>query len=379
MHALEPKPLPIQFQTIYAELLERTAVAQLDRDFPLTGTFFTQSRNDRLYWYFREPAPPLDTEGREIPTRLTRYVGPDSDELRRRIEAHKERRDSARERREMVQALVEGARMPAPDRLSGRILEVLADAGLFRLRGVLVGTVAFQTYAGLLGMKPPAAVSMTADLDIAQFKTISVAVGDSIGGTMGEALRKVDPKFRERHTIDGRPGSSFLLGDRYRVDVLTPNEGPDNERPVALPALGAVAQPLRFLDFLIYREVQAVVLHGSGILVNVPRPERYALHKLLVSRLRIDTKDSQAKSRKDLTQAAFLLPMLAFDRPQELSDAWGELRARGPRWRQLADDALAQLPDDVLDGGFGRRRVRDVLVSEEKASAPKKKAGTPEP
>jgi hypothetical protein len=59
--------------------------------------------------------------------------------------------------------------------------------------------------------------------------------------------------------------------------------GPDSDTPRMLPALKTNAQPLRFLDFLIRDPAPAVVLHGSGIYVHVPAPERYAVHKLILS------------------------------------------------------------------------------------------------
>ena len=51
-----------------------------------------------------------------------------------------------------------------------------------------------------------------------------------------------------------------------------------------MPALGgASAQPLRHLDFLIRDPVRSVLLHGGGVPVTVPAPERYCVHKILLS------------------------------------------------------------------------------------------------
>ncbi|MEQ9248312.1 MAG: GSU2403 family nucleotidyltransferase fold protein, partial [Nitratireductor sp.] len=99
-------------------------------------------------------------------------------------------------------------------------------------------------------------------------------------------------------------------------------------------------QPLRFLDFLIHDEVRAVALHGDGILVNVPAPERFAIHKLLLSRLRLETAESQAKAEKDLRQAVELMDILIEQRPYELRDLWQEAWDRGPKWQQYLDEAL---------------------------------------
>ena len=108
--------------------------------------------------------------------------------------------------------------------------------------------------------------------------------------------------------------------------------------------------------FVIYREVQAVSLWGAGIPVNVPAPERYALHKLLVRRLRIGTSQSQAKASKDIRQAGDLITVLAVQRPYELRDIWEELTARGPKWRRLAMEAVS-----LLDHATGSPAAREAL------------------
>jgi hypothetical protein len=326
--------IPLVLQTAYAELVERCWMAQLTTDFPKSGVFIERRAGDRAYWYFRE----AQQEGK----RRERYVGPRSTELDERVAAHAAARDDWRARRDIVAALTRsGMATPAPP--SGRMVEALAEAGVFRLRGVLVGTVAFQTYSGLLGRKLGGVNVQTADLDIAQFRSISVAVEDDIGLPLLDILKRVDPGFKEVPPLRGQGATQFRSGN-YRVDVLSPNRGPDSDEPAELPALGTTASTLRYLDFLIYREVQAAVLYGPGVAVNVPAPERYALHKLLVSRLRVDSAENQAKAAKDLRQAGELLPVLAEMRPYELRDAWKEMMDRGPRWRQLAEEAVSMLP-----------------------------------
>ena len=84
------------------------------------------------------------------------------------------------------------ARLPVPDTMTGNVLAAMAEAGVFRLRAVVVGAVAFQSYAGILGTHLPASLSRTGDLDVAQFPAISIAVEDQIDGDMEAILRKVD-------------------------------------------------------------------------------------------------------------------------------------------------------------------------------------------
>jgi hypothetical protein len=56
----------------------------------------------------------------------------------------------------------------------------------------------------------------------------------------------------------------------------------------------------------------------------VPPPERYALHKLIVSRRR---RVDPAKIDKDIAQARVLLDVLVERRRADLRDAWAEARA----------------------------------------------------
>ncbi|WP_193188967.1 GSU2403 family nucleotidyltransferase fold protein [Nisaea sediminum] len=94
-------------------------------------------------------------------------------------------------RRDLVRSL-RGARLSAPDRLTGTVLVAFSDAGVFRMRAVVVGSVAFQTYPALLGVGIPANLARTADLDIAQAHLIAVMVEDEITRTPKDLLKKVD-------------------------------------------------------------------------------------------------------------------------------------------------------------------------------------------
>jgi hypothetical protein len=217
---------------------------------------------------------------------------------------------------------------------------------VFRLRGVMVGTVAFQTYQAMLGVRLPAASVQTGDVDIAQFKTISVAVEDSTPPVL-DVLKEVDKTFRPvPHLVDGRRVTSYTAKGGMRVDFLTPNEGGETGEPQALPALQTDAQPLRFLDYLIYEPEPAVILHNAGIYVHVPAPARFAVHKLILSRRR---REGAGKRGKDVQQAAALLRALAELRPHDLKQAWDEARERGPKWRQLLDEGLSEVPGFTRD------------------------------
>jgi hypothetical protein len=108
--------------------------------------------------------------------------------------------------------------------------------------------------------------------------------------------------------------------------VLVSNHGSLLDEPQTLPAIGTMAIPLRFLDFLIYDAIPAAMLHDGGVLVNVPRPERYALHKLIVSRRR---REGAAKIDKDVAQAEILLGILAERRKADLARRVGRAARAG--------------------------------------------------
>ena len=324
-------------QTTYSELLERCAAAAFAVSFPEDGTFISKTINDRRYWYFQ-----LSSEQ----GRTQRYVGPETPGLLEQIAHHREARDDERERRALVSTLVRSFGLPRPNSEIGDIIDALAKAGVFRLRAVLVGTIAYQTYAAMLGTKLPNPMLQTGDIDIAQFRTISIAIKDNTPPVL-DVLKQVDSTFRPiPHIHDERRATSYQAKSKLRVDFLTPKKGPDTNAPQSLPALQTDAEPLRFLDFLIHQPEPAVILHNTGIYVFVPAPQRYAVHKLIVSRRR---REGTAKRDKDARQAEALLELLAQKRPYELNSAWKDAYERGPTWRQLLIEGLSQLTSRVRD------------------------------
>ena len=330
--------IPIVLQTAYADLLDRCGLAAFSHAFAEDGVFTSKTVRGRRYWYFQV------TE--EDSTRKQLYVGPETPELLERIRVHKEARGEQRDRRTLVSTLVRSARLPRPEAPIGQIVEALAEAGIFRLRGVLIGTVAYQTYAAMLGTRLPRAALKTTDVDIAQFKNVSVAVEEKTPAVL-DTLRKVDPSFRAiPHLRDQHSVTTYATKAGLRVEFLTPNEGPETDDPAPLPALSTDAQPLRFLDFLIRDPEPAVLLHGQGVYVMVPSPQRYAVHKLILARRR---QLGTAKIEKDLQQAEALFEILVRKRRGELSAVWHEAVGRGKKWRQLIGEGLGLIDADVRD------------------------------
>lgn len=333
------KQIDLIYRTMFAELGQRSFDAAFTHDFPSHGRFVSMEIKGRRYWYFD-----LSTKGQ---TRR-RYVGPaDDPQIAERVARFKALKPAEQAQHKMVSSLVNDAGLPRADQFTGDVLQAISLAGFFRMRGVLVGTVAYQCYGGLLGVLLPGAHMQTGDTDLAQFHSISVAVDDAMPPIL-EVLKGVDDSFRDApHQADGRMSSQFVNEAGYKVEFLVPNRGGDDlgSRPAAMPALGgAAAQPLRFLDFLIRDPVRTVLLHRSGVTVTVPAPERYAIHKLIVAQRRSRDSVSRAKRDKDLNQATSLFTALAeFRRAADLRDCFMEAWERGPSWRAALSEAFPGL------------------------------------
>ena len=212
-------------QTTYAELLDRCAQAAFGKSFPADGVFTPKTIRGRRYWYFQLPSKS---------GRAQIYAGPETPELLQRIEHHQEVRDDERERRSLVSTLVRSFGMPQPIPEIGAIVEALAKAGVFRLRGVLVGTVAYQTYSAMLGTKLPLAALQTGDVDIAQFKNVSVAVEDQTPPVL-DVLKQADKSFRPVPTLHGTAGDE--LSRQGRLPCRFPHaERRSRYRQAAAPA-----------------------------------------------------------------------------------------------------------------------------------------------
>ena len=330
--------LPLTLQTTYADLLDKLldeAVLAHGRE---EGFFAPKTVKGKVYWYHKRR-----TVGRSY---SETYVGPETPELLTRIRNHKNLVAAERARRDMVRALARSGAAPTPAPAIGRVLQGLADGGAFRLRSVLVGTIAYQTYGPMLGVRLGSASVMTEDIDVAQFRATSIAVEDKLPPLLA-TLKKIDPSFKPMTRPHARSAAAYVSSNKLKVEFLTPMRGPSETAPAHLPALGTASQPLRFWDYLIYRERKAAILYGGGILVNVPDPARYAWHKLIVA----ERRPMPEKVQKDLMQAASLFEVLAEDRPDDVRDMWDELATAGRKhWQEIAVDGLKRLPPAVRDG-----------------------------
>lgn len=301
----------------------------------LIGSIEERSRNGRIYLYDKFRI------GNEM---KSRYLGEGTPELRARLSRAVELKSEREERRKTMARLARVLRAEgfmATDRDTGSLLLAFARAGVFRLGGTLVGTAAYALLQGDLGIRfDSEELAQTGDIDFASFERLSVALGDQVEERPGDILQalKFDPVpgVSDRQVWKWRQSRGAAM-----VEFLTPAFGDERVKP--LPALGVSAQALNYLNYLIAEPIPAVVLYRSGVLVQIPRPERFAIHKLIVADRRQGGPD-QAKSRKDRGQAAFLIDVLAEDRPDDLREAYEAARSCGPRWRERLEASLARMP-----------------------------------
>lgn len=182
----------------------------------------------------------------------------------------------------------------------------------------------------------------TGNIDIAQFERLSLTLRDSVSDPLAQAFSELD--FTPVPTLDGKTVWRWRQSrSNMQIEFLTPSFRPEEDIR-DLPALGVSAQSQHDLDYLIAEPIKAAAPYRSGILIQIPRPERFAIHKRILADRRRGGPD-QLKSRKDRAQAEFPIRILTEDRPEDLRDAWEDARSRGPHWQARLDASLVRMPD----------------------------------
>ncbi|HEX8009621.1 MAG TPA: GSU2403 family nucleotidyltransferase fold protein [Casimicrobiaceae bacterium] len=249
--------------------------------------------------------------------------------------------------------IAEAAGIVASVRLLGRNGYALADARtqatlaalhnvrLFDAGAVLVGAHAFGVLLNKLGVR--AAQYATEDVDIARGGTLALP---KLGRELIAVLEDSGIEFVEVPGLPStKPPTSYKEKgkSRFHVDLLVPARG-GTFPIVPVPEVGAHAQGLPYLDYLLDEAQRAALLAREGVAaVRVPTAERFALHKLLVSQLR---RGRDARSDRDLQQAAVLLAVLADKHPGAIEEAAAGLRRSAYRRVRHAFDALrTHLPE----------------------------------
>jgi hypothetical protein len=201
------------------------------------------------------------------------------------------------------------------DRKTYSTLASLHNHGLFRAGALLIGPHAFGVVLNVLGVK--AVPYATEDVDIARREQLALP---GIPPFL-KILRETGIEFFEASSLKRRGHPTSYVesgGSRLKVGLLVPSSD-DSYPTIPVPELSAHAQGLPYLKYLLANSQEAPILSPHGVvMVRVPVPERYAIHKLIVSQLR---GTASSKTAKDLQQAAILIAAVVDRFPGAIEEA----------------------------------------------------------
>lgn len=336
--------LTLSAQTSYAELFEQTRYFELSNALAgLTGSFQKLSRKNQEYWYFAYRD--LDQKVRMA------YVGPDEP----RVQALVQRFESLRNTNTLAPpskvALTYGCASTPPKHF--KMIKRLSEYGFFRAGGILIGSHAFLAMGNMLGVRWSDGAA-TLDVDFAHAgNNVSLALPSNINIDVNDALTSLEMGLLPITQFNGKLGGQYRnpQDQELRLDFLTSNNS--TGLPVHIPKLNLALQPLKFMEYSLQNTTQSCVISNAGAcVVNIPAPERYAVHKLIVYGERPIAE--RTKSTKDLLQAGSLISYFANNAQSESFNlAWQDALSRGKGWQSRAiqgrDALLKMVPDlDVI-------------------------------
>lgn len=204
-------------------------------------------------------------------------------------------------------------------------IAALHNHGVFAAGALLVGSHAYGAILNRLGVR--AASYLTEDVDIGRPGPLALPEHPA-GKTLTDILGESGIEFIEVPQLDrGAPPTSYKQRGRstFQVELLAPGRG-DEVGSAAVPELHAHAVTLPFFGYLLEQSQMTALLAREGCCaVRVPVPERFAVHKLIVSILR---RGRDAKVQKDRAQALVLCAALGDLHPGALRSAVDDLPRR---------------------------------------------------
>lgn len=321
---------PIVLQTAYAEL-KRQALEQPALLIGTPGSIVVRTSGGRRFFY----RDYYDPNGKKAGD----YIGPEQDP------AARVRAAELREQIALAKGLIDDAALLVQNgyvRVEPRtnaILAALANNGLFRAGALLVGSHAYGALLNELGAR--AAATGTEDIDVARGRRLPLAdESRSFEAMLGDSRVPLHPIPQLDRKV---PSTSYKPPgrDRLRVDLLMPTDA-SAIKVLSAPELQAHATAVPWLRYITGDGMPGLVIGRSAMVpVNLPRPERLAWHKTLVSQLRYDTSE---KAPKDLEQAATLVAILAEAAPESVEAAFAAVpRSARVKTKQGARRVLARL------------------------------------
>ena len=344
------RPLAPSLKIAFADLVDSAHEQAFNARFPASGAFHRLRRGAKEYWYH------IMRDSTVSSGRRSSYAGavgdPDVDAF---VERHGHEHARHKLQKEAA-AMLRRSGLLAPDPIEGKLTQAFQRAGLFQSGAILVGSVAYQAYGGILGARLSGDLHRTQDIDLAQDREIALHVahtGEKLEDFQ-EILRSVDPSFEPKLNpqYPSNGPTRYENATKYRVDLLTSHKNSDRDRraPVSIPIMpGAALQPLDLMEFLIKNPIRSALLYEDGVAVVVPDPVRYALHKATISQMR-GLSGEAGKDSKDRMQATELLTAIEHaGRTGELAEAWSELWGGKTKRRSFVVRGILALPDDAID------------------------------
>lgn len=320
-------------QNAYADLFDATLAMHVAASVAgLNGSFGKKRVHGHEYWYF---------QFRDLGGAVKQlYIGPESEKLSTLIRNHGTHKALPLQRLAAA-AVALGCQPLLPKHF--RVIRRLGEYGFFRRGGILVGTHAFMAMGNMLGISPMERMQ-TQDVDFAHAgKNISVALPANIKVETAAAIDSLEMGLLPISSLTGKSGSTYLspADPAFRLDFLTSRTG-NSDAPVQIEGLSIALQPLRFMEFSMIETTQAAVFCNDGAaIVNIPKPDRFAIHKLIVSAER--DASAAVKSGKDVRQANVLIQYYLDHRPDEIADTFRDAYSRGPGWRKRLIAGLVKL------------------------------------
>ena len=326
--------LSLSAQTAYAELFSQTQTFEMSNALAgLVGAFHKRAVKGCHYWYFAY----RDFDQRQ----RSPYVGPDNERVRTLVERFEQIRQNKPLAPAARMAMAAGCQPAVPKHF--RIIKRLAEYGFFRAGGILIGTHAFLALGNMLGVQWRDG-SATLDVDFAHAGTnVSVALPANIKIAVHSALESLEMGLLPIAQFNGKAGGQYRnpKDQELRLDFLTSMTR--TRRAVQIPELNLTLEPLKFMEFSLEQTTQGCVFSNLGACtVNLPAPERYAVHKLVIYGERPVAE--RAKATKDLLQAASLASYFLENGQAEIFNAaWRDAISRGRGWRTRAKQGKASL------------------------------------
>lgn len=137
----------------------------------------------------------------------------------------------------------------------------------------------------------------------------------------------------------GSQGYIRLEHPQLIVEFLVPERGKGSDKPYSLPQLGLNAQALRFLEFLSQNTIRS---KAGSIMITLPHPANFALHKLLVMRRRPKA-ERQAKDKEAAIR--ILNALIDSDQSDTIKSAY---QTMPKKWQGIVKKQLTDITENKI-------------------------------